>query len=263
MKSFFSIFLIAVVICSCNKETDQPTEGNKAKLTVGNFVLNGIPVNASVAGQPITTAPVSFGQFSGTASNLYTSFTPGFGQVELTPANSTTNLLGEKDNFVFGSATAFSFLLFDTADHTIAYVMQDLLQPTDTAAKVRFFNFVPGTKTDSLTVYLIRQRLVPRGLDTLFLTKWTSTSTNLPNQMSRAYQGVDKIDYSGFNTIVQQDTSWHIHIYHNHTELIDSSQHVELDVNGIYSLFATGSYAYKSFADTALYKPTVRVVRNY
>ncbi|MDI3319335.1 hypothetical protein [Pinibacter soli] len=263
MKSLLSILLVAIVICSCNKETDQVSEGSKAKLTVGNFILNGFPINASVSGQLITAQPVSFGNFSGSQTNPYTLFIPGFSNIKLSPANQDTNLLGSKSNFVFGTASAFSFFLFDSIDRATAYVVQDFFAPVDTAAKVRFFNFVPGTNKDSLTVYLIRHMLIGNRLDTVNLTKWLTNTSNKPNQLSRVYQGIDDIDYSGFNTNVYADTAYHVHIYHNKTELIDSSQTIAIKVSSQYSFFAIGSYYYKNFTDPALYKPTIKVIKNY
>jgi hypothetical protein len=263
MKSFFSIFLVAVVICSCNKETDQVSEGSKAKLTVGNFVLNGIPINVKVSGQPITTQPVSFGQFSGDSVHPYSSFIPGFSNIQLSPTGYPDSNLLTKSNFVFGTASAFSFFLFDSVEHPVAYVVQDYFAPVDTAAKVRFFNFIPGSNTDSITVYLIRHLLLGNRPDTVNLTKWLTNSSNYPNQLSRIYQGKDKIDYSGFNTIVYQDTAYHVHVYHNKTELIDSSQTIEIDVNSHYSFFAIGAYDYNSYPNPALYKPKVKIIKNY
>ena len=262
MKSLFSILLVTVIICACNKQTNEVSEGSKAKLTVGNFVLNGNAINVSVSGDPITTAPVSFGNFSGSQANPYTLFTPGFSNIKLSPAGYPDSNLLTKSNFVFGTATAFSFFLFDTADRATAYVVQDIFAPVDTAAKVRFFNFVPGSKTDSLTVYLIRHLLIGNRPDTVNLTKWLTNSSNKPNQLSRAYAGVDDIDYSGFNTIVYQDTAYHVHVYHN-GELMDSTQKLEIDVNSHYSFFAIGSYYYNSFSNPALYKPTIKVIKNY
>jgi hypothetical protein len=263
MKSLFSILLVAIVICSCNKETDQVSEGSKARLTVGNFVLSGPAVNVSVSGQVITTTPVSFGNFSGSQTSPYKLFIPGFSNIKLSPANQDTNLLGSKSNFVFGTASAFSFFLFDTIGRSTAYVVQDFFAPVDTAAKVRFFNFVKGTNKDSITVYLIRHMLIGNRLDTVNLTKWLTNSSNKPNQLSRVYQGIDDIDYSGFNTIVYADTAYHVHIYHNKTELIDSSQTIPITVSSHYSFFAIGSYYYNNFANPALYKPMVKVIKNY
>lgn len=262
MKSLFSILLVAIVICSCNKETNKVSEGSKAKLTVGNFVLNGIPVNVSVSNEAITTAPVSFGQFSGDSLHPYTSFTPGFSNIRLSPAGYPDSNLLTKSNFVFGTASAFSFFLFDSSIHPIAYVVQDFFAPVDTAAKVRFFNFVPGSKTDSLAVYLIRHKLLGNKPDTAYITKWLTNSSNKPNQLSRAYAGVDDIDYSGFNSIVYQDTAYHIHVYHNN-ELLDSSKTVLIDANSHYTFVAIGAYNYKDLPNPALYKPTIKIVKNY
>ncbi|MBV4355767.1 DUF4397 domain-containing protein [Pinibacter aurantiacus] len=262
MKSLFSILLVGIIICSCNKETDQVSEGSQAKLTVGNFVLNGIPVDVSVSGKLITTQPVSFGKFSGDTANPYTLFTPGFSNIKLSPAGYPDSNLLTKSNFVFGTASAFSFFLFDSVPTTTLYVVQDLPQLVDTAAKVRFFNFVKGTDKDSLTVYLIRHLLIGNRPDTVNLTKWLTNSSNKPNQLSRAYAGVDDIDYSGFNTIVYQDTAYHIHVYHNN-ELVDSSQKVAINLRSHYSFVAVGSYYYNNFTDPTLYKPTIKVMKNY
>ncbi len=240
---FFFCISSLLFLWACNKSTDEIKEGDKAKIAVANFVMNGPPINVSISNELLTTAPLNYGEISGTSdSSIYLSFTPGFSNVKLSVAGSDSNLLGPKNNFVFGNVPS-SFFLYGKNDTAYTYIVQDIMQPADTIGKARFFNFIPGSNKDSLNVYLIRYLVINNRYDTIWLAK------------TRVYQPYERYDNSGFNTNIPPD-SFHVHVY-NRSKFIDSSSYIGINRNKVYSLFAIGAYD-----GTGANAPKIKVIQH-
>lgn len=242
---FFTLFSCTFLFAACKKNNDEIKEGDKAKISVANFVINDFPVDISINDQKLTSSPINYGNITGTSdSSIYLPFTPGFCNVKLSEAGvDSINLLGNKSNFVFGSATPFTFFLFGDKTQAYTYVVQDNIQPVDTTAKGRFFNFIPGTDKDSLNVYLIRNNRLTGIRDTFYVAK------------TKVFEQYEKSDNSPFNIAIPSD-SFRIHIY-NRSTFIDSSSYVITDIKKVYSFYAIGAYN-----ETGTYKPRIKIVRH-
>ena len=136
-------------LISCLKNKDTTANGPKARITVGNYVVNSAAFNILYDAGALTTAPLAYGK------SFDSGYIPvGAGIHNLTITSGTDVIASNSISVQTG--ISYSLFLYDTLKNKTvkAWLVEDIMVAVDTVAKARFLQFIPLPANDSLTFRL-------------------------------------------------------------------------------------------------------------
>lgn len=139
---FFIISIFFLLFTACKK-----SEGDTTRVVLYNASYSTSGLSAAWNGTGINASPLSQGQSSGQAGDLY-AFLPA-GTNNITVASGTTTIFDK--NAYTAAGNAYTLLVYDTSAKSASLntllLTDDLTLPDTTAAKCRFINCAPDTMT--------------------------------------------------------------------------------------------------------------------
>jgi hypothetical protein len=148
----FGLQLLALSLFSCNKSTTNHADESFVGLT---HVAYGVgPISMTIAGTPLFSTPLSFGNTSGVDGNPYDTTISKVSDMNIFLAQDTSiNIHG---NTAFQQGNHYSIFFFDTLDsRSVSLIILQDNPPTiyDTFTTIRFMNFSPGTSYGLKFIY--------------------------------------------------------------------------------------------------------------